>query len=113
MSMAKLLVVDDDPENREIVVAVLRNAGHEVEEAASVDEALERIARRRFDQILSDVLMPGRTGLELARILREESGAPPIVLMSGTSNEQEAKANGAAGFLAKPIAVDDLLAAIH
>src|SRR5205085_10033785 len=67
---AALLVVDDDDNNRDLLSRRLRRKGFSVAVAASGREALERIARRRFDLVLLDIMMPGMSGVEVLEEIR-------------------------------------------
>ena len=81
--MHTILVVDDDPAIRHVIRLHLEEAGCEVLCAAGGDEAARLIASRRFDLLLTDLLMPDRDGLELIRGLRKTHPKLPIVAMTG------------------------------
>lgn len=99
----RVLVVDDDDLVREVVVAVLRGAGHEVESARNGAEALERVAGpEAFHLILLDVRMPVLDGWSTIRELRARGCSTPVVMMSGHAVESDALQSGAAALLAKP-----------
>jgi two-component system cell cycle sensor histidine kinase/response regulator CckA len=104
---AKVLVVEDQPEVRELAVSALRRAGHEVSEATDGDEALARFRERAngVALLLTDVVMPGMNGKELAHQLRELNPNLLVLFMSGYTHEildqQELVGPGSA-FLAKP-----------
>jgi len=103
---AKILVVEDDADVRQILDRFLASRGHQVKVAASAGEALALLAEEPIDLILSDVRMPGMSGLEL---LREVKGRDPdvqLVLMSGYSSVRdavEAIQLGAEDYVEKPI----------
>jgi len=84
---ARVLVVDDDAEVREAMVAMLDELGYQVDEAPSADEALARLADRRqpaIDILLSDVVMPGQLdGVGLAEEVQRLYPTIPIVLATG------------------------------
>jgi two-component system cell cycle response regulator DivK len=85
--MSKILVVDDDPNNRYLVVVVLEAAGHIVLEAADVSEGL-RIAREHHpDLIIMDLHLPGISGTAFIKALRSEADVAntKVVLYTGTS----------------------------
>jgi CheY-like chemotaxis protein len=104
---ARLLVVEDQPEVRELAVSALRRAGHEVLEATDGDEALARFRERpgAFSLLLTDVVMPGLNGKALAEQLRAVNPDLLVLFMSGYTHEildqQELVGPGSA-FLAKP-----------
>jgi signal transduction histidine kinase/ActR/RegA family two-component response regulator len=104
---ATLLVVEDQPEVRELAVSALRRAGYDVFEAADGDEAFARFGPRAstIALLLTDVVMPGMNGRELAERLRARHPHLLVVFMSGYAHDildwQELAGPGAA-FLAKP-----------
>jgi CheY-like chemotaxis protein len=78
----RLLVVDDEPSIRTVVPLLLRSQGWEVEDAASGEAGLERCRSDRFDVVLLDQRMPGLSGIEVARLLRDEDYPALLVLFS-------------------------------
>jgi CheY-like chemotaxis protein len=85
-SSARILIVDDIPEIRTLVRSVLADAGHQVVEAGGVDSALDHLRSRPVDVVLTDVHMPGRSGLELARLVARDFPATIVIVMSATDN---------------------------
>lgn len=87
---ARVLVVDDDENMLDIVVELLRMKGFHVDAAPGPHRALELIEQHGPDYLLmvTDVMMPGMTGLELAAIVRSRPNPMPIVFMTGTLNIQ-------------------------
>jgi two-component system cell cycle sensor histidine kinase/response regulator CckA len=87
--MATLMVVDDEPSVRALAVRLLRADGHEVVEARDGREAWTRLGRRGWavDALLTDVVMPGLTGTELAALVQTRRPGLPVVLMSGYTND--------------------------
>ena len=77
-----VLVVDDDAAMRAMLAELLRDEGYAVSEAASVDVALQLASEQEFDAVLSDIKMPGRSGLELLGEMRQLRPATPVVLMT-------------------------------
>jgi signal transduction histidine kinase/CheY-like chemotaxis protein len=103
----RLLVVEDQPEVRELAVSALRRAGHEVSEASDGDEAFARFGERaaEFELLLSDVVMPGLNGRELAEQMRARNANLLVIFMSGYTDEildQQSLVGPGAEFLAKP-----------
>jgi signal transduction histidine kinase/CheY-like chemotaxis protein len=96
--MPTVLVVDDIAVNRDLVRTILGYEGYEVIEAESGDEALHVLQRRRADVVISDVLMPGMDGYELARELRARTDARDLPIIFYTANylEEEARPIAAA-----------------
>ena len=104
---ARLLVVEDQPEVRELAVSALRRAGHEVFEAPDGDEAFGRFGERAidFELLLTDVVMPGMNGRELAEQMRARNADLLVVFMSGYTDEildQQSLVGPGAEFMAKP-----------
>jgi DNA-binding NtrC family response regulator len=100
-----LLVVDDDTAMREMLASLFREKGYPVEEAASADEALERAREAEFDAVLSDVRMPGRSGVELVGELRRFRPDVPVVLMTAfgsVDSAVDAMRAGAFDYITKP-----------
>jgi CheY-like chemotaxis protein len=112
--MARILVVDDDPDVRGFIVASLEELGYEVAVAADGEAALEQYHREAPDLIVLDYLMPGMSGAEVARKVREQRPEQPILFVSGYSETDaiRAAAPGAA-LLAKPFRADALGKAIR
>jgi signal transduction histidine kinase len=81
---ARVLVVDDHADNRDLLARQLRRDGHEVVSAASGPEALELVAAREFDLVLLDIMMPQMNGFEVLRRLKatEAAGRVPVIVIS-------------------------------
>lgn len=111
-----VLLVDDDESVRRLTALALRQAGVEVESAATGSEALEAVGARRPDLLLIDRCLPDIDGLKVIGELRRRetaAGAPwlPVVVVTGDprmSNEGVCRDAGADGLLAKPTALDAL-----
>jgi len=80
-----ILCVDDEPTSLFVRSRVLEQAGYEVVPAASAAEALEALKSRSIDLVLTDLLMPGMNGLELAREIKKQNSSLPVVLFSGVN----------------------------
>jgi CheY-like chemotaxis protein len=119
----KVLVVEDEPDGRELLCETLRTAGAEVADAISVADALERVERFHPDVLVSDLGMPGEDGYSLLMRLRERSpergGAIPALAVSAYAREEDrirASAAGFQGHLAKPFepaALVSMVARLH
>lgn len=108
MSNRRILVVDDEPALRMMLAANLELEGFEVSEAASGERALELAKTQKFDLVLTDIRMPGITGVELFRELRGLGMQMPVVLMTAFALEelvQGALEDGAFTVLPKPFDV--------
>ncbi|MEO8070946.1 MAG: ATP-binding protein [Acidobacteriota bacterium] len=115
-----VLVVDDDEDTRELARVVVSNAGAEPVIAGSAPEALQVLGARDVDVVLCDLAMPGIDGYELIGLIRsnEKSQARPripaiaVSAHAGAGAAAKALASGFDGFVAKPYALDSLVAAI-
>src|SRR5579862_2774223 len=107
--MAKILVVDDSPVNRELIAAVLRRAQHQVVEAADGAEALKRVRAERPNLVICDILMPTMDGYEFVRRVRadREVAGTSVIFCTATFLEREARhladSCGVLRVLTKPI----------
>ncbi len=113
---AHLLIVDDDPNTLASLSRAFRLAGHEATVCDNAARAIELLRTESFDVILSDVVMPGRSGLELLEDLKKAGVKTPIVLISGQANiEMAVKATklGALDFLEKPLSTEKLLVTVE
>ncbi|MCC6532519.1 MAG: response regulator [Burkholderiales bacterium] len=111
----RVLVVDDGPENRELVRLVLEEAGIEVEEAGDGLAGVTRTLDGRFDAVLMDVQMPRLDGVAATRQLREHGCRLPIVALTAHAMkgyEEDMRAHGFTACLVKPIDIDGMLAAL-
>jgi two-component system alkaline phosphatase synthesis response regulator PhoP len=112
---ARIRVVDDEPTVREMVGLNLRAAGYDVAFAARGDDALTVAREANPDLIVLDVMLPGRDGLEVVRILRAESSVP-ILLLSARGEEMDRVIGlevGADDYLTKPFAMRELVARVR
>jgi PAS domain S-box-containing protein len=97
----RVLTVEDEPDTRELIAAVLRQAGADVVVAASVDEALGALATSRPDIVLCDIAMPGRDGYDLVREAKRRPGPlakVPFVALTAHVQEHERRRSLAEGF---------------
>jgi two-component system response regulator YesN len=109
--MRTLLLVDDDVRIVRSLGRLFALRGFEVSTALGVDEAEAILRQKPIDVVLTDLQMPGRTGLDLLRLLPEVAPAARAVLMTGVSfhpDVQRAMELGAIGVLEKPFDVDRL-----
>jgi DNA-binding NarL/FixJ family response regulator len=113
-----VVVVDDHPSVRELVSTLLEEAGYRVREAATAREALALVEDEQPAVVLTDVVLPGMSGYELCRQLRDRYGTGlPIIFVSGTRTETlDSVAGlliGADDYIAKPFDAGELLARVR
>ncbi len=109
-----ILLVDDDVTLRERLARALRERGFDVRTAGSADEAMEQVRADSPEMAVIDLRMPGRSGLELLREMREHDPATRVLVLTGygsIATAVEATKLGAEGYLPKPVDADELLAA--
>jgi CheY-like chemotaxis protein len=112
---ARLLVVDDDNDARELFTYMLTRSGAVVNTAPSVDAALQLLESRQYDVLLADIGMPGRDGYALIKEVREHPNAAirclPTVAITSYAGDQYRMRTAAAGFdgyVTKPVESDHL-----
>ncbi len=111
-----ILVVDDDEAVRAMLVRLLRTSGYRVEQANNAQRAWEQIGREAPDLVISDISMPGDSGIDLRRVLLVHWPAMPVILISGYSAEGPAEfaaRTPKTTFVQKPFAAEHLLALIE
>jgi two-component system response regulator HydG len=111
-SKLNLLVVDDDQRMTRTLADILRLDGHEVMEAASGPQALEKVKDQMFDCVLTDVRMPNMDGVELHRQLRQIQPGLPVILMTAYAADtltRQGLDEGVVGVLDKPLDINHLL----
>ena len=111
---ARVLVVEDRGSVRGVLSAILAPV-HEVTACADGAVALALLAAREFDAVITDVRLPGMSGLELLRAVRRHAPRARVLVMTAWANARDAAAAlalGAREYLAKPVDADDLLLAV-
>ncbi|MEI7533691.1 MAG: sigma-54 dependent transcriptional regulator, partial [Verrucomicrobiae bacterium] len=112
----RILIVDDDPGQRSLLDSFLRGQGFETVLADSGERALELLPSGKFSMMISDVRMPGLTGLETLQRARKIFPTLPVLLVTAYADIRdavEAMRDGALNYLAKPIDLDELLATVR
>jgi DNA-binding NtrC family response regulator len=112
----RILIVDDDPGQRSLLDSFLRGQGFQTVLATSGAQALELLRQGEFGMMISDVRMPGLSGLETLRRARQQNAVLPVLLVTAFADIREAVGamkDGALNYLAKPIDLDELLATIR
>ena len=111
---ATILVVEDEEKLRRVIELQLKTAGYEVEQAGTAEDALK--LADRADVILTDLRLPGQSGLELLTELRSEDHRTPVIVMTAFGSIEtavEAMKAGAVDFLPKPFSLDHLMTVIE
>ena len=111
MDKTCILIVDDNPEIREIINVLLGGEGFEVSEAENGAQALTLIEQQDFDLIILDIMMPGPNGYQTCRKIRELSNAPILFLSARTKESDKTLgfSSGGDDYLAKPFSYNELI----
>ena len=112
----RILIVDDDPGQRSLLNSFLHSQGFETAMADSGKRALEMLRAGKFAMMISDVRMPGLSGLETLRRARQEHVTLPVLLVTAFTDIRDAVAamrDGAVNYLPKPIDLDELLNSVR
>jgi len=112
---AMILVVDDDDPVRVMLARLLRTQGYTVVQAAHANEAKNLLDSRRPDLVISDIVMPGESGIELRRTILDRWPELPVILISGYSAEGPAEFAARTPnttFVQKPFAADQFLSLV-
>ena len=110
----RILVVDDDDQLRSYLRRLLGRTDYQVEEAATADEAIERVRANPPDLVVLDLQLPDRSGLEVLEFIRSEPTTRllPVVMLTGAASPAEkirAQSEGVTDFLSKPFSPEELL----
>jgi len=116
--MTSILVVDDEPDIREVIRFALEEADFQVHEAGHAEEARKLLGAEDLDLILLDWMLPGRSGLELARQLKQSATtcAIPIIMVSARGEEEDrikGLDTGADDYITKPFSPRELVARVN
>lgn len=117
----QILVVEDDVSSRHAMVGALRHEGYTVHEVGNGTEADDRIRSLRPDLVLLDVMLPGRTGLDICQALKSDKDLKsiPIVMMTCLTNDSKhddiywQKETGADDFITKPFPLGELIRRVN
>jgi DNA-binding NtrC family response regulator len=113
---ARILIVDDDRAQRSLLETFLQAQGYATRTAGSGEAALQLLAEEKFTMIISDVRMPGISGLEMSRRVRQKHPEMPVLLVTAFADIRSAVTamrDGAVNYLAKPIDLDELIATVR
>src|ERR1700739_3537455 len=112
----RILVVEDEKKIATFVQRGLKECGFVVDVVCNGDEALEVILAHYFDAVVLDVMLPGRDGLSILRVLRERGNSVPVLVLTARgeiAEKVEGLNLGADDYLAKPFSIDELAARIR
>lgn len=115
--MARILVVEDNPDNMVLTVMLLESAGHVVLMAVDAEAGLTLARAERPDLILMDIQLPGMDGLEATGLLKQDDAtrSVPVIALTALAmkgDEERIRAAGCDGYISKPIGIQDFLATI-
>ena len=108
---SRVLIVDDNPEIREIIHILLGGEGYDIEEAKNGNEAILKTKENAFDLIILDIMMPGMDGYHTCMEIRKESNAPILFLSAKTQEGDKMLgfSSGGDDYLAKPFSYNELV----
>ncbi len=113
---AAILIVDDEPDLRDLLTTSLRFAGFEAQSVASGRAALEALAERKFDLVVMDVMMPAMDGLTTVRKLRARGDVVPVLFLTARDAADDAVAGlevGGDDYVTKPFSLAEVVARIQ
>lgn len=115
--MKRILIVEDEPEIREMLRYILEPLGYRIDESDNTLDARKMLAQTAYDLILMDWMLPGRSGLELTREIKQKSSttSPPVIMLTARADESdkvEGLESGADDYVTKPFSPRELSARI-
>lgn len=115
-SVVRILIIEDDEEMRSLLEDVLGEEGFKTESVSNGSEGLRKVTQEPFDLILTDIRMPGLTGLDILPAIRRLQPEASVIVITAFGNEEihrRSVEKGAAGYLEKPIHMDKLKTLVH
>jgi len=115
--LAKILIVEDNPDNMTLVVLLLQSAGHTVLSAIDAEAGLTLARDELPNLILMDIQLPGMDGLEATALLKRDDAtrAIPVIALTALAmkgDEERIRAAGCDGYIAKPMGIKEFLATV-
>jgi two-component system response regulator AtoC len=107
----RILVIDDDPAFREMLCEAVASKDHPVESAASAEEGLARVRKEPFDLVITDVMLPGMSGIEALSALKEAAPDVDVIVMTAFSSRDralDAVRRGAYDYFSKPFSLSEM-----
>lgn len=114
--MASVLIVDDERSMRDFLKILLEKEGHEVAVAENAAHALADLSKREVDVVVTDIRMPGMTGIELLETIKEDKPDLPVIMITAFASPDDAvlaMKNGAFDYISKPFNVDEIKSVIE
>jgi two-component system response regulator PilR (NtrC family) len=114
--MASVLVVDDERSMRDFLKILLEKEGHKVATADNGEKALQILGNQPIDVVVSDIRMPGLSGIELLEAIKEEFADLPVIMITAFASPDDAvlaMKNGAFDYISKPFNVDEIKSVIE
>lgn len=112
----RIMIIEDDAEMRSLLIEFLGEDGYQVDSAQTGLEALSKITKEVFDLIVTDIRMPGLTGLDILSSIKKQQPQVPIIVITAFGNEEvyrRSMERGASAYLEKPICFNKLGVLIH
>jgi DNA-binding NtrC family response regulator len=110
-NLSQILIIDDEASNRDALQLLLASAGYQVQAAASGEEALEILQETPFEVIITDLFLPGVSGIDILKQVKEESPYTNVILITGHASAEtavEAMKEGAFDYITKPFNFEKL-----
>jgi len=110
-NLSQILLIDDEAHNREALSLLLTNTGYQVQTAASGEEALEILRKTPFEIVITDLFLPGASGIDILKTVKEESPYTCVILITGNASAEtavEAMKEGAFDYITKPLNFEKL-----
>ena len=114
--MRKIMVVDDERNIRKVLSNYLQKEGFEVETARNYEEAVHKISELNIDLVLTDMRLPGQSGLNLLQWIKRKQPSLPVLVITAygsIDNAVEVMKNGASSYLTKPVDMDEMMTLIR
>ncbi len=105
VNKGRLLIIDDESELREVLIALLEETVSEIDQASNGQEGIQLLQKKKFDAVLSDEKMPKKSGLEVLKWMRENGVDIPFIIHTGYGQKEmvlEAQRLGVYAFIDKP-----------
>ncbi|MEZ4600430.1 MAG: sigma-54 dependent transcriptional regulator [Syntrophotaleaceae bacterium] len=110
-NLSQILVIDDEPSNREAISLLLSSAGYQVQTAESGEDALLILQKNPFEVILTDLFLPGVSGIDILKKVKEDAPFTSVILITGKASAEtavEAMKEGAFDYITKPVHLEKL-----